>query len=451
MASLPLGGLASGVDTEFIVQQLMLLERQPKNKLELRKKVTEHRKNLLNDLNARLKALDTAAADLRSAATWSNAQTVDSSDATRVSGRAVTGAATGGYLIEVTNVARSEQRTYNYTASGSASQVTVDGVTFDVAANATLTDVVNLINGRGDSPVYAAAISGQLVLSSKESGAAGGFTASGATLAEDVPKAKVGLDAAYTVDGVNKTSATNVVTDAIPGIELTLKAPTAGPVTVTVGAPALDKAKLTERVKAFVEKYNDVVTWIKDKTSEKRVPNATTEVDAKKGALYNDGMLTGLYSRLRISVTEAQPGNPSTLDELAEIGVSTGATTGSGTYSADAVAGKLVLDEAKLTAALDADATSVKKLLGAFTGVDGFAQRLEAIVEPASAADGDVEGRIDAAEAEMARLAGQITEMDRRLAAREARLRAQFTAMERMLANSQSQGNYLAAQLQRLG
>mgnify|MGYP006148143277 CR=1 FL=1 len=47
--------------------------------------------------------------------------------------------------------------------------------------------------------------------------------------------AKAGLDATFLVDGVPGSSSSNVVSTAVPGLELTLKALTAGEITVSVG------------------------------------------------------------------------------------------------------------------------------------------------------------------------------------------------------------------------
>ena len=50
--------------------------------------------------------------------------------------------------------------------------------------------------------------------------------------------------------------ATNIVDDAIPGVKLTLKGVTAAPASVTVGAPAVDREEVKTKVKAFVDAYN---------------------------------------------------------------------------------------------------------------------------------------------------------------------------------------------------
>ena len=105
--------------------------------------------------------------------------------------------------------------------------------------------------------------------------------------------------------------------------------------------------------------------------TEKPVANATTTTDAKTGSLYGDAGLNTILRQLRQAVSDPIAGNAVALDEMAELGVSTGAA--SSTINADSVAGKLTFDSAKLTAALDADPLAVRKLLGGITGTNGFA------------------------------------------------------------------------------
>jgi flagellar hook-associated protein 2 len=443
-----LTGLASGLDTESLVAQLMQVERRPRLRLELRESQVEARQAGLRDVLSKLKGLGSAAADLRSVTLWTDTQTVESADSTKVAARRTAGAAPGGYLVEVSQLARAEQRTYDFTSSSSASSITIDGVQVDLEANATLDDAVRAINSAAGSPVYAVDVGGQLVLSSRQTGAANGFVATGGTIAEDAAKAKAGLDATYSVDGGPPlTSASNVVADAIPGVELTLKGVTATDVAITVGAPGPDKAKVQEKVKRFVEVYNETVDLVRAKLGEQRVANPTSERDAVKGVLRGDPLLTSILSSLRIALTEATAGNPDDLDELSEIGITTGTTTGSGTVSQTAIAGKLALDEAKLSAALESRAGDVQRLLGGVTGVDGFAQRFESLLDPATSAGGTIDQRLTEATSQLDRVRDGMAALDDRLELRERRLRAQFAALERLLSQSQSQAGRIASQI----
>jgi len=153
-------------------------------------------------------------------------------------------------------------------------------------------------------------------------------------------------------------------------------------------------------------------------------------------------------SRMRTAVSESVSGLSGALDQLGDLGISTGAA--SGTTSADAKIGKLVIDDAKLTAAL-ADPAAVQKLLSGPNGDDGFAKKLSDIASAAAGTGGTLANRIDGVARQVRGIADQMTRTEERLTQKEARLRAQFTAMESALSNAQSQQSWLSGQIAALG
>jgi flagellar hook-associated protein 2 len=146
--------------------------------------------------------------------------------------------------------------------------------------------------------------------------------------------------------------------------------------------------------------------------------------------------------QLRQSVSEPVAGNAAALDELAELGVSTGSA--SATINADSVAGKLTFDESKLRAALDSDPLAVRKLLGGITGTDGVGQRFEALLDPIAGTGGTLATRISAEDSVLSRLKADLARFDERLERKEAALTKQFTALERALAQAQARAGDLS-------
>jgi len=134
------------------------------------------------------------------------------------------------------------------------------------------------------------------------------------------------------------------------------------------------------------------------------------------------------------------------MDQLAEIGISTGAATGAAA-SQDALAGKLVIDDAKLTAALSGSATTVRKLLGGTAGIDGIGTKLESMLDSVVKDGGDFDGRIKSADTEQKRFDDQIAALNKRIDAKTILLRKQFSAMEAAISRSQSQQAWMAGQL----
>jgi len=429
MSPLNLSGLASGLDTETIITQLMSVEAQPKTRMQRQDAAAQSRQTQLRDVQTRLNFLRDTATDLRSTATWADTQKIASSDATRVSVRALGTVAPGAHQFEVSKLAVSAQHAFDYTASASAQSVQIGSFTLAVDPNSTVGTVAAAINARSDSPVSAVVAGGKLVLSSRASGAANDFTVTApALLAEDVAHSRAGADAAYTIDGVAKTSSSNVLTDAVLGAEVTLRTTTTAPVAVTISDPAVDTDAIKTKIQAFVTQYNSVVDFIRSKTTEAPVKNPTTTVDAAKGAFYGDSMLTSMLTSMRTQI-----------GDLTDLGISTGAPSGAARFSDDAVAGHLTLDGTKLDAALAADPDAVQ------TRIQAFGQRILDVVAPPKG--NAVATRLTSEDATRKRLADSMAAMDVRLADKEKGLRAKFTAMESALAAAQSAQAQMTAQL----
>src|SRR5262249_3213475 len=106
-----IGGLASGLDTNSIVQQLMSIEQQPKVRLQQKQVVEQARQSVLKDVQTRLRNLSLQVAGLRDPGTWNDVQTVDSADTTKVTAVRTGGAAAGGYSLQIVALARAAQLT----------------------------------------------------------------------------------------------------------------------------------------------------------------------------------------------------------------------------------------------------------------------------------------------------------------------------------------------------
>lgn len=432
MSPISLSGLASGIDTDSIVTQLMAVEGQSKTRLQIADAKAEARDDGLKDLATKLGAVRDAANALKSSTLMTNIQRVTSSDSARISVLAAAGAAPGTRSLEVTALAVTAQHAFTYTASADPQTITVGGFSLAVDPNSTAATVAAAINDRADAPMSAVVAGGKLVLTSRTGGASGDFSmAATPLLAEDAGYARAGSDAAYTVDGVPRTSSSNVITDAVLGVEVTLKATTTSPVSVTVSDPAPDADSVKSKITAFVSAYNSAVDFIRGKLAETRVKDPTTSADAAQGIFSGDSMLTGVLSSMR-----------SQMGDLSALGISTGDTTGSATFSADAVAGKLKVDDAKLTAALTGDRTVLQ------TALSGLGQRISDVVSPVAGAR--ITDARSTVSAERKSLADSLAQTDVRLADKEKRLRAKFAAMESALAASQSAQAQLTAQLSSL-
>jgi flagellar hook-associated protein 2 len=443
MAGIQIGGIASGMDTESIITQLMSIESAPRARTARQQVTVQARQDALRQIDTKLTNLKLAAGDLRSAAIWSPTQAVSSGNESVLTARQLAGAAPGGYTVNVTSLASADSRTYAYNGGSLTVDYKVAGAaqskTFDLTGMS-IDDAVSTINSDDSAPVWAVNVGGKLSLSRRETGdhANWGFDASGSAIGA-LTSSRDGANAAYTVagDATVYTSHTNTATDGLPGLELTLKS--TGTSTVTVSTPSAKSDDVAAKLKAFVSAYNDAVDLVRSKLTEKRVTNPQTDDDAKLGALYGDDSLDSVLTSMRQAVSAAG------LDSL---GVSV-ASTGSGT-SPDALAGKLTFNQSTFDAAWAAGPSAVKAKLGS-SDAPGFAQAFEAVLDPITrAGDGLIDQRVGDADREISYIKDSLASMDLRLQAREDLLRKQFTAMEQALAASQSASSSLAGQLAQL-
>lgn len=463
------GGLASGIDTNAVVEALIAVQRRPLIRVQQQQVVEQAREDALRDVKTRLSNLQSAAAGLRDVATWGDVQTVESSDTTKLTATRTGGAAPGAYDIEVTQLARAEQiRQGSGGDTSAADDGTLDisvagGSVFSVAISAgdDLDTIASKINSTSDIPVYATVVSDRLYLSGRTTGETQTITVDNTDLAQDLKLRTSGgggtraettitaQSAELKVNGTDHTSESNTVTDAIAGITLSLKATTAS-TAVSVGAPAADSDKVKKVLEDFVEQYNSTVTFIRGELNEERILRAENDDERRQGVLRGDTGLTSLLSNLRSAVADVFTGQPSTVDQLSEIGLSTGATTGSGTLNPDAVDGLLSLNSDTLIAKLGTNFSDVKSILTNITGdyaTEGFAQRIDRHITPFVEASGVLDSRITAEESLITSLEKRQDAIELRLAERERGLRRQFTAMETALAAAQAQGAYLSANL----
>lgn len=161
----------------------------------------------------------------------------------------------------------------------------------------------------------------------------GGLTSAGADLAQD---------ALFTVNGIQLTRKTNIVTDAVDGVTFTLKQ--GGQATPTTFNVALDKGAVTSAMQDVLGKFNAAVKTYKD-------------ASGTGGALANDPSVRGFISKIRSALAGSPAGLPASaaFTSMADLGIKTNRD------------GTLSLDVTVFQAALDKDPAAAKRIF-AFTG-----------------------------------------------------------------------------------
>jgi flagellar hook-associated protein 2 len=455
-----IGGIASGLDTNTIIGQLLAIERQPEVRALQQQHVEEARQNALRDVNTRLTNLQTAIAGLRDVSTWGDVQSVTSSDAANLGVVRTGGAAPGGYQVQVTQLARAHQVTQSTALAAANEDDTMHiavgagtAVDVDVKAGDSLDTIAAKINGTSGIQVYASVVSSKLVLSGKVTGQVNTINVTSDNGIEDdlgFSESLAARDANYTVDGgAVKTSASNVVTTAIPGVTLTFKGVMSSQASIVVGSPGPNTDAVSGKIQAFVDQYNSTVDFINSKINEKKVVNPTTDDDRAKGVLNADPALQGILSQLREAIGDTFTGAAPDLNQLSLVGLSTGKTVGGGTLNQDSIDGRLTLDTDKLSDMLTDRFGEVKKLFTNITGTyasEGLSQRLDALIKPQVQTGGVLASRIAGEQSTIDDLKQRQADIETRVALRETNLRAQFTAMETALSQSQSLMSQLSGQ-----
>jgi flagellar hook-associated protein 2 len=233
---------------------------------------------------------------------------------------------------------------------------------------------------------------------------------------------------------VARSSRSNDIEDAVPGLKLTLKGVTTSPVSITVAPPSLDRDGLAGQVKAVATAYNALVDLVRTYTTEKSVAKPATASQAAKGTLFGDAGLQGLVAATRELLLKD--------GTLAALGIGV-PKAGSGLDTAKS--GHIAVDGDALKKALEADATQVNALFKA------VAERLEPYVKSQTGGTGAViDARVSGGDRRSKDIEDQIARANARIDSRQKAYSAKFAGMERALGAYQSQQAWLGGMIQRL-
>lgn len=441
MASTSIDGLVSGLDTTSIVNQLIALERAPADRLAKSKTTADAKATAYGGLRSRVDAVKTAFQALDAASDWSPAKAT-SSNADAVTAIASAGAKPTSLSFEVLNLASAHTvvssgaaKAAGATWSGASLTLNVDGVDRvltvepDEQGVFSLAQVTSAINA-SDVGVNAQAVQvgpGQyrLQLTAAETGAASQFSVvSGFVDTFDV--ALAGQDARLEMAGglYQATSPTNTFDDLLPGVDVTVKATTTAPVTVSV---TTDSDAIANKVQSLVNAVNGVVANVKTLTAY----NAT----AKTAALLNgDRTVQRLSQELTRAFIDPVSGGAKVPSQL-------GITLGKD--------GSFSFDKVKFHEALADNPSAVQALFVQAEGApDNVTTRLAGVATAAAeTGTGYLRTAEESQRARVSAFTNQIETIERRLERSATKLRKQFSAMETALSTMKSQSNWLAGQI----
>ncbi|MCG8589376.1 MAG: flagellar filament capping protein FliD [Proteobacteria bacterium] len=386
------GGIATGLDTNALVQQLISVEREPLRRIEARKAVLENQRSLYQDFNTRLLALRDAARAIDNRNTTGSDVSLaeellefrsSTTDEDRVTAT-VTGDATPGNVdVDITQLARASLRrsttfaaadtvvltdTQNLTITstpGGGGGPTFGPISITAGSGGlTAEELVDLINtstdnadADGEKAMNASLLFDgtdyRLILQSAQTGTEFEYSVSG-DLSFDAPAAEdLAQDANITVLGVSVTRGSNTIDDVLDGVTLNLFGTTTSAETLTISA---DTAAVEDNIRAFTDAYNSVIDFVE---GQFQVDSETF----RSGPLGGDATLRFIQSQVRAAISDEytfsdRPNFP--FSGLASIGIRTGA------------GGRIEIDSDTLRDAIENDPTAVRDLFTSIQQVDGM-------------------------------------------------------------------------------
>lgn len=440
-----ISGIATGLDTETLVQQLMAIERRPLVLMQERKNLLQQQRDAWRDINTRLNNLRDRMAELSRTSLFEGRSAV-SSAADVATASATRDAAEARYNIEVVQLAQSHrvasaklEGAIGYTESPSAWLAVGDAVgdqewvEIKIGANDTVHTIAKKIN-EADVAVTARVIDGRLVIQADETGKAHQLKFKGELWRKlgitdrhgkirDTAQLQSAQDAVFKIEGLTITRSSNKIDDVIEGVTFTLQGE--GETVIDIKR---DEAAVLDAVRKFVEQYNSTMSFIQSRSSD-------------GGVLQGDTLLMRIAFQLRSDIT-ARVDADLAYNQLAAVGISIDRH------------GTMTLNEAKLREALADDPEAVQKLFAATQDADGFdgvTARLESRFQAwLQAGDGLLAARQKMFGDRMKAIDDSIEQMERRLEIREQNLMRQFIALEEVMAAFQTQAMWLEGQINQL-
>lgn len=420
-------------------------------------------------LQSALTTLQTAAAKLAKTDTW-NSTSVSSTN-TAFSAISTSSANVGDVTINVSKIAKgqvlttapgtidsntkqlggttgSNSRTITITQAGADSKpLTVTLADGDTSLNG-IAKAINAANGNVSASVVKADNGDyRLMLTSKTTGTDSDMTVTVA--GDDTLNAVIGSaalnvqvksqNAVINVNGIQIVRQSNTITDALPGVTLTLKAPSTADETLTIARSTDDNKKaITEWVNA----YNSLQSTIAALTKYEPPAVGATAQSSNNGVLMGDSTIRGVQSDLRALLTNVQSGSYAI---MAQLGITQDPVKG-----ADGAIGNLKIDDKKLTKILTDDPAGVQAYFVGDEKKTGFATQmnntLTDMLSTSIGKEGVIQNAKDGINATLKSIGKRYDAMELTIEATMARYKKQFNDLDKLVTKFNGTATYLTQQ-----
>ncbi|PZX08252.1 flagellar hook-associated protein 2 [Psychrobacillus insolitus] len=500
--ALRISGLASGMDTETMVKELMTAHRIPLDKITQKKQYTEWQRDDYRTVNRSLNDFRNLTNDSMLRQSTFIKKTVTSSAPDDVSVKNINSTSDFSGKINVEKLAESAtmQSKDRVLASEAnlkdilpataddfiISSINADGTLEEynvviTEGKSTMQSVLDDINKNSGVNAFFDSFTGKIAFTAKYSGDIKDDTVEPPTYGSEIEfigneanfaflKVEVnntvaakngsgtkGQNAMFTYNGLTTERQSN--TFQISGFEISLKQANQKEITFS-SAPDVDS--ILGSVTKFVDEYNklieDLNTQIRETKYKDYQPLTEKEKEslseeqikkwdekATSGTLKNDSIITSVLNKMRSAMSSAVGKSPNSIS-LSQLGITT-----SSNYLEN---GKLTIDETKLREAISEDPNQVYELFAAGGETDsdkGIARRLTKALEDArksiTAKAGSESATVNNNFVLGRLLDGydnQVKRFEDRLATMESRYWKQFTSMEKAIQQANSQSTYLA-------
>lgn len=503
-----ISGLASGIDTDSLVKEMMAAQKLPMDKLTQQKTWMEWQKDTFRDINLAFSSLRTLASDMRLQSSF-NSYAATSSVPSKATAETTANSVAGSYKVNVTalasgakvhsadaikTVADPAKSAQSTDEIGTAGTITIKGtgtgavdVPVEILATDTYADVAKKVQDATAGKVPELRMSfdnttSRFFISTKGMGADQNFDMSFSTpeLAGQVVNAKDGAGVQISSFSTSTAAAGSHMSSAASGSVnfdgitiggltsnkttvngLIINLLDVGETTITVNA---DSTKTFDKIKAFVDKYNETISDIEKQLVEKRYPDfkplsaeqkkdmSDNEIElweekARSGLMRNDPILREAIQDLRRSFMNPVAGVPAgNINLLSQIGINTGAYT---------EGGKLFIDETKLKDTLMKKPDEVMALFTSRVGETnvGIGGRVYAAlndtIKSLSDKAGSPSSLVDNSQItkHIKRMDEEISRWQDKLGKIEDRYWKQFTAMEKAISQMNSQSTWISQSL----
>jgi len=457
-----LDGLATGMDTTSVIDQLVQLERRPIYNYQQEISELEMTKGAWRDVNSRLDKLEDRTTDLKLSSTY-NSRSASSSDEDVVTASASNDANEANYSVTVKSTAKiqrlggdrltdSETAIKDLTGFGTIAaenKIQINGTDITINDSDTLSDISNKIND-AEAGVTASIVDNHLVLETNETGVENALVAGDSLADSNGVLEALGIldsgaitadielqsasDAEIDINGITGiTSSTNTFSEAVDGVTFNISPDAEVDSTATISV-AKDTGKAADAVQAFVDQYNSVMNFIDGKTEY-------DEEEEKGAVLQGDSTAMRLQTRLR-SLVSSKIKDTGDFKTLSSVGIE---------IDRDGV---MSFDKSKFTEALDQSSEEVMSIFNGESdsdGFDGMAVRMDSYLDQLMQSNtGLIPRRLDFYDNRIDSLNDDIEDIERQVEMTRERYVEQFAAMEEAISQMNQQMSWMQSQLSSL-